>query len=674
MSIKTFDSVSALSKVSKPDQRIRAASMVSTISGYLLEDESTAGNVKGFMHSSAVLSNDNQFSKKTTNSWSSDFIERAKTDQSTINKKDKPNSNTKAKSLSKKDADKKDIPHMKKIREIKSAKERGVEDSSEELKKSQEKADEFSSTEDKTAQKFDTSKSSASREKIPTGIRVKFNRKLDSSRSKGEQDLTKAKLLFDFVYGKQNLPQRISSANYKLPYESIESLSNKQTTMSRTTADSNSKKKESDDEFNSTMDSEELLELHSKLYDVRNNKFLTGWLQNYQNKKKKMSVRRQRAKDNHDMILNENLTKWSYSVNRKNMLSSRSASSISMLKSPLSFTTGDITRVVSANVKTIAKYALSKESLIGDETRNVKSAHVISQADDGNMVLKKRPKSVSFSLNKMKKEAEVKASNAETIKTKPIIHIQPAYLVSQIEMEEILQEVADRVQSSKSNKRSESFVAHKAISDEAIRIKNLSTVSFAETVEIDGWTEDSDIESTMIKSPLSFRKSEKSFRTFKKSSSSSSNKQKGTFTYFGSSNQSSMNRFDTYTTTSHRLSLKSQPQSSGNHRARSRSTEWNSRSDSESDYESFKKRKAFLVERSRTPSSIPSRIRNYALIKYPEIHLEYQLPNCPEKYLLPIRFPALYKNIITSLIGNNYRHNYMSMNSRTQAVARIGVA
>ena len=653
--------------------------MVSTISGYLLEDESTAGNVKGFMHSSAVLSNDNQFSKKTTNSWSSDFIETTKTGQSTISKKDKSNSNANAKSLSKKDAHKKDIPHMKKIREIKSAKDRGVEDSSDELKKSQEKVDEFSSTEDKTAQKFDISKSSASREKIPTGIRVKFNRRLDSSRAKGEQDLTKAKLLFDFVYGKQNLPQRISSANYKLPYESVESLSNKQTTTSRSTADFNSKKKESDDELNSTMDSEELLELHSKLYDVRNNKFLTGWLQNYQNKKKKMSVRRQRAKDNHDMILNENLTKWSYSVNRKNMLSSRSASSISMLKSPLSFTTGDITRVVSANVKTIAKYTLSKESLIGDETRNVKSAHVISQADDGNMVLKKRPKSVSFSLNKMKKEAEVKASNAETIKTKPIIHIQPAYLVSQIEMEEILQEVADRVQSSKSNKKSESFVAHKAaaaaISDEASRIRNLSTVSFAETVEIDGWTEDSDIEGTMIKSPLSFRKSEKSFRTFKKSSSSSSNKHKGTFTYFGSSNQSSMNRFDTYTTTSHRLSLKSQPpQSSGTQRARSRSTEWNSRSDSESDYESFKKRKAFLVERSRTPSSIPSRIRNYALIKYPEIQLEYQLPNCPEKYLLPIRFPALYKNIITSLIGNNYRHNYMSMSSRTQAVARIGVA
>ena len=39
MSIKTFDSVSELSKVSKPDQRNRAASMVSTISGYLLEDD-----------------------------------------------------------------------------------------------------------------------------------------------------------------------------------------------------------------------------------------------------------------------------------------------------------------------------------------------------------------------------------------------------------------------------------------------------------------------------------------------------------------------------------------------------------------------------------------------------------------------------------------------------------
>jgi hypothetical protein len=171
--------------------------MVSTISGFL-EDESTVGNAKGFMHSSAILSNDNQFSKKTTNSWSSDFIENAKSSHSTTSKKGKASSNGKVK----KDGHKKDVAPMKKIREIKSAKEE-AEGSSDELKKSQEQVDELSSTGDKTVQKLDLSKSSASRDKIPTGIRVKFNRRLDSSRGKREQDLTKAKVLFDFVYGKQ---------------------------------------------------------------------------------------------------------------------------------------------------------------------------------------------------------------------------------------------------------------------------------------------------------------------------------------------------------------------------------------------------------------------------------------------------------------------------------------
>ena len=55
------------------------------------------------------------------------------------------------------------------------------------------------------------------------------------------------------------------------------------------------------------------------------------------------------------------------------------------------------------------------------------------------------------------------------------------------------------------------------------------------------------------------------------------------------------------------------------------------------------------VERPRTPNSIPSKCQSYTLIKGPEIHFEYQLPNCPEKYLLPVRFPALYSKIVASL-------------------------
>ena len=55
------------------------------------------------------------------------------------------------------------------------------------------------------------------------------------------------------------------------------------------------------------------------------------------------------------------------------------------------------------------------------------------------------------------------------------------------------------------------------------------------------------------------------------------------------------------------------------------------------------------LERPRSTVSIPSKCHNFTLIKDPEIRLEYHLPNCPEKYLLPIRFPLLYNKIVNSL-------------------------
>jgi hypothetical protein len=54
------------------------------------------------------------------------------------------------------------------------------------------------------------------------------------------------------------------------------------------------------------------------------------------------------------------------------------------------------------------------------------------------------------------------------------------------------------------------------------------------------------------------------------------------------------------------------------------------------------------IQRPRTANSIPNKT-SFMFIKAPEINLEYQLPNSPEKYLLPIRFPILYSNIINSV-------------------------
>lgn len=70
--------------------------------------------------------------------------------------------------------------------------------------------------------------------------------------------------------------------------------------------------------------------------------------------------------------------------------------------------------------------------------------------------------------------------------------------------------------------------------------------------------------------------------------------------------------------------------------------------------------------RLRTPSSIPSksswssyfignqksldsRISNRSEKDEPSIQVEYRIPNSPEKYLIPIRFPIMYANIINYL-------------------------
>ena len=57
----------------------------------------------------------------------------------------------------------------------------------------------------------------------------------------------------------------------------------------------------------------------------------------------------------------------------------------------------------------------------------------------------------------------------------------------------------------------------------------------------------------------------------------------------------------------------------------------------------------FQLDRPRTANSIPNKNGKYVFIKAPQLNLEYQLPNSPEKYLLPIRFPKLYSKILRGI-------------------------
>ena len=58
------------------------------------------------------------------------------------------------------------------------------------------------------------------------------------------------------------------------------------------------------------------------------------------------------------------------------------------------------------------------------------------------------------------------------------------------------------------------------------------------------------------------------------------------------------------------------------------------------------------VERPRTANSIPNK-SGFMFQKAPELNLEYGIPNSPEKYLLPVRFPKLYGLILKSIKKHN---------------------
>jgi hypothetical protein len=75
-----------------------------------------------------------------------------------------------------------------------------------------------------------------------------------------------------------------------------------------------------------------------------------------------------------------------------------------------------------------------------------------------------------------------------------------------------------------------------------------------------------------------------------------------------------------------------------------------------------KRLKELQNSRARSANSIPEKLRSYAFVKYPQIDMEYCLPNSPEKYLLPVRFPALYEKILRSIYRIKNNHYEVKMN------------
>lgn len=158
------------------------------------------------------------------------------------------------------------------------------------------------------------------------------------------------------------------------------------------------------------------------------------WLENYANKREKRNERVKSAQLKRENLFDQSLRKWSASIDKK-----------SKVKSNVDMESASTEKFISHSFK-LSDISLDKNKLIN---REIKSASILMKGK----AKKNRPKSVTFNdTNKSKSESATKDS--ESVKSTQVekdddIKEQEPYLISAIEMEEILEEAASRAYSAK---------------------------------------------------------------------------------------------------------------------------------------------------------------------------------------------------------------------------------
>jgi hypothetical protein len=287
-------------------------------------------------------------------------------------------------------------------------------------------------------------------------------------RKREEMPKERAKYLFEFVYGLQGIPKRIGSAHYLMPFKTDEKSN---------TPESNQQKV--------LLKSESFNRIPRETREMSNSKYFDDWLNKYEYHKMKATLRQTNASRQANLILKENLNRWSESISKKIVNSKPPSAQINKFKnsSPLLFRNEPVHETrpsISAGNR-----SADKENMGRIVERSVKSAYISAKLNDMNSI--KRPKTVSFTVNSNKTPSMpdvVKEEKDEISKSITSVHVQPTYLVSQIEMEEILQESERRVKSVQSE-RSRMMQNNTSNATRDIRQKNISNVSFADIVEID---------------------------------------------------------------------------------------------------------------------------------------------------------------------------------------------
>lgn len=442
-------------------------------------------------------------------------------------------------------------------------------------------------------------------------------------------DTEKAKHLFEFLYGFKGLPPRIRSSTLRKEIEPSQSYFNPENSIKNTATTT-------DDECN-FYDSTYLRRQDELRPLSRNftfdNPYLFEWLSLYEKRSKSMHERLNRVKENNFKIQTENQNIWSAAIERKKsaveafdkkknqyrlQLPMSASSSSSDRSSSSALTNKPSIEIVKKNVK-----------LIDINNRMSKSAY--NKVLDKNNNSDKRPKTVSFSLNNFKEKEKTTELTDLSKETKSIIRLNEAYLVSQIEMEEILKEAEKRFLDQKNNIRKHSKTSYEFESSLNSNNKLNSCTDLSTKIE----TDDEDYNDWSELFVNLYNKNQRNVKTPNEAASST--------------NTSNNQRVKT----AHRLKKLKKLETDIKQINWDKIPEFSdSNEEDSSDHEqnkSNKKQAKLQLNRLRTPNSIPSKYQKYILVEMPQINLEYSLPSSTERCLLNIRFPKFYKKIITSL-------------------------
>jgi hypothetical protein len=478
---------------------------------------------------------------------------------------------------------------------------------------------------------------------------------------KNRQELYRAENLVEFI-NNHKVPLRLGSGKYELPFTDISASS---TNIHQ-------------DDLNNKQIDETVCE-EDRPSTEQTFTPLDNWLVNFNKKIRLVQQRSAQAKLKNDEIFNNSRSKWLKSIERKASLTvNRSAlssanSSFRLHHRPMSSSSSFSTKSGSDDVETLKKTKINEESF---QSRPPPTS--LSESE-----LKKMTKAVSFveilpkkADEKRKEEEDQDNNNTNRVnqlyknQMAANLIVQPTYLVSQLEMEDILNEIELRNTKNKvdsSNIDDEEYNNLFEYDDNDSDDKSMASESSIDNLVIFSNKMRS---SSMLSRQKTTKKRPQTTNVslLKLKTNKLERLTKSAIPFSNNSNKTKDN--DEIDHVIHRLSLKSfekkstddlntstQQDNNKNELIRnssSKSRPITSTTTSSSNRKLSRRSQlsccSHIVERTRTPNSIPSKTGQYRLVKYPEISLEYQLPNCPERYLLPIRFPILYENIVNSLL------------------------